>query len=221
MISLRLLLTVALISATIFSGQGNEQFTQVLADNEKLVREYTYKQRTEVKYNGEEKVVRISQVRFEANGKREVVPTDDPENDTTSEKLPKGPLRHAKAKAQQDKLRDYAERLAQLFEGYLPVNPQKLRSSFSAAQNEAQANDVALTFTNYLKSGDRIVLFLDSGTRKLKRIEITSSLDDDAVTGLAQMASAPNGARYPSRTEIKSPSKKLEIVRTEYDFVRR
>jgi hypothetical protein len=51
------------------------------AENAKLLRQYTWKQRTAVKYKGEEKFVRVKQVKLDPDGKRqETVLSEKPKN---------------------------------------------------------------------------------------------------------------------------------------------
>ena len=53
-------------------GQGGDRLAAIMAENAKLIRQYTFKVRTEVAYKGQPTAVRINQVRFGPDGKREM-----------------------------------------------------------------------------------------------------------------------------------------------------
>ena len=72
-ISTRVLFTTvpALLVAGLLSAQNGERLATVMAENAKRLHQFTYKQRTEVLYKGEDKLVRISEIHFGPDGKRQ------------------------------------------------------------------------------------------------------------------------------------------------------
>lgn len=186
------------------------------AENAKLLRQYTWKQRTAVKYKGEEKFVRVKQVKFDPDGKKQ-----DSVLSEKTEKPPSGPIRRAIADHKRAEMKDYVDnKLYGFIESYLPPKADKLKAALPTAQIGAVGNAMGLTMKNYQQPGDTLTIGFDSATRRMLRLELDTKLENDPVTVTVDMGLVPNGPTYPAQTKIKVPAKDIEVDITEYDFTK-
>jgi hypothetical protein len=197
-------------------AQSGERIATAMAENIKLLDQYSHKQRIEIKLKGEDKDVRINQVRFDPTGKRQETLISE----TAGGHHPHTPIRWMIADQKRNEVKGYVKRLRELVESYLPPNPEKLRASLAAAEFQGKGTNVCVTLNNYLKPGDSLALTIDSVTSKLQKVELKTTLDKDPIAVTADMASVPSGPRYPSLTKIMSPARALEIDISEYEFIK-
>jgi len=204
------LLLAGLLSAQV----PGERLAATMAENARLLHQYTFKQRTEAKYKGEDKIVRTSQVRFDPDGKRQTTLISQTGGEEATG------LGHRIIQKKRDEMKEYVERLSALVENYLPPDPDKFREALAKAEIGQAGNQMALTMKNYVKAGDSLVIVADPVTRKLVRLELKTTLDKDPISVTADMAFVPNGPSYPGVTKVKAPSKNLEIDISQYDFMK-
>src|SRR6202521_3151360 len=206
----------AFLVAGLLSAQNGDKLAAGMAENAKRLHHYTYKQRTEVIYKGEDRIVRLNQMRFGPDGKRQatlISQTGGAAGEATG-------LGHRIINKKREEMKEYGERLSALVENYLPPDPEKLRKALATAEIGQAGNALSLTMKGYLKSGDSLALLVDTATRKLKRVDLKTALDKDSIFVTAEMGSIPDGPEYPTLIKIKAPSKNLEIDLSAYDFVK-
>jgi hypothetical protein len=204
----------AFLVAGLLSAQNGEKLAAVMAENAKRLHQYTYKQRTEVLYKGEDKIVRLNDVRFGPDGKRQATLISQTGGEEATG------LGHRIINKKREEIKEYVDRLSALIESYLPPDPERLRKALTTAEIVPAGNLLSLTMKGYLKSGDSVALLVDTATRKVKRMDLKTALDKDSISVTAEMGSIPDGPDYPSLIKIKAPSKNLEIDLSAYDFVK-
>jgi azurin len=217
MLARRTILATAIPFAFFTGGlfaQPGANLSANLAENARLLHQYTFKQRTEAIYKGEGKFVRVAQVHFAPDGKREMAVISQTGDE------PATGVGHRIVNAKRDEMKAYVDRITTLVESYLPPDPERLRSAMTGAELGASGDLMLLTMKNYLKSGDSFSLAVDPGTRKLQRFELKTLLDKDPISVTADMKSIPNGPTYPGLTKVKAPAKELEIDISQFDFVK-
>jgi hypothetical protein len=211
-LSVRLPLYVCLSIAPVLAQPG-QQLTGAMAENNKILRQYTYKQRTEVLLNGESRMTRINQVHYDAAGKRQLTLISE----TGGEEAHGLGSRIINKK--REEMKDYVMRLTALVEQYFPVDADKLRSMIPNAEIGPAANNLmSVRIRNFLKKGDSVTLMVDPGTRKLSRLELNTNLDKDSISMTTDLTTAASGPSYPSLTTIKAPAKNLEIRISSYEL---
>src|ERR1700674_1272094 len=206
----------AFLVAGLLSAQNGDKLAAGMAENAKRLHQYTYKQRTEVIYKGEDRIVRLNQMRFGPDGKRQatlISQTGGAAGEATG-------LGHRIIKKKREEMKEYVDRLSALVENYLPPDPEKLRKALPTAEIAQAGTAFSLTMKGYLTNLDSLAMLIDPATRKLKEIDLKTALDKDPISVTAEMASTPDGPDYPSLLKIKAPAQKLEIHMSAYDFVK-
>src|SRR5215469_11732418 len=110
-------------------NSGDNALAAGMAGNAKLLWQYTYKQRTEIKFKGEGRFVRINQVHFDPNGKPQMTLVSQSGGGAQ-------PSGIAKAIIEQKvhELQEYGNRINALVENYFPIDPQKLAAALQKAE---------------------------------------------------------------------------------------
>jgi hypothetical protein len=209
-----------LIPALFLAGQlsaqdGGNVLATNMAANAKLLEQYTYKQRTEIKFKGEGRFVRVNQIHLDANGKLQKTLVSQ----TGGGAQPSG-IAKALIEKKRQELMDYGSRINMLVENYFPIDPQKLGAALKRAELGGNGNTVSLIIRNYYEQGDTMSIIVDPINKKLQKFELTTTLDKDPVSVTADMNTIPKGPIYPSFIKVKAPAKDLEIDISQYDYVK-
>ena len=210
---------LAFLSALIsLYGQqsGGDSLAAGMAANAKLLQQYTYKTRTEIKFKGEARFVSINQVRFGADGKPQATLVSQ----SNGGKAPPSGIAKQLIEQKTQELKDYGARMTTLVENYFPIDPQKLALALARAELGGSGNTISLVVKDYYKSGDSMSVIFDPDAKKLRKFELKTLLDQDPMSVTADMATLPKGPIYPSFIKVKAPAKDLEIDISEYDFVK-
>ncbi|HLI86965.1 MAG TPA: hypothetical protein VKV17_23865 [Bryobacteraceae bacterium] len=186
-----------------------------MAANAKLLQQYTYKQRTEIKFKGEGRFVRINQVHFDANGKQQTTLISQ----TGGGAKPSG-IAKALIEQKVHELQDYGSRIGMLVENYFPIDPEKMAAALQKAELGGTGENVSLVVKNYAVPGDVMSVIVDPINKKLRKFELKTLLDKDPVNITAEMNTIPKGPVYPSFIKVKAPAKDLEIDISQYDYVK-
>lgn len=67
---------------------------------------------------------------------------------------------------------------------YVASDPERLQAAFSKAEvtTGGGSSQVRIVMRDYLKPHDTMTMIFDSATKRLLKIEVTTSLDEDAVS---------------------------------------
>ena len=195
---------------------AGDKLAGMTAENVKLLRQYTWKQRTAVKFKGEEKFVRVKQVKLDPDGKKQETVLSE-----KTEKPPSGPIRRAIADHKRTEMKDYVDNhLYAFIESYLPLKPERLKAALATAQLGAVGNSMGLTMKDYQQQGDALTVSFDSATKRLLRLQLDTKLENDPVTVTVDMSTVANGPTYPAQTKIKVPAKDIEVDISEFDLTK-
>jgi len=120
-------------------------------------------------------------------------------------------------------MKEYMERAGGLIQHYVPPSPENLTAAFKAgkadlSKNEAQA--VQLQFKDYYKPGDAMTLEFDPATKKLRKLSVSSFLDEekDKVTLDVQFQSLPDGTNYVADTLLRADAKQIAVKVQSRDY---
>jgi hypothetical protein len=199
---------------------ANQQFGEGMAKNAAELRKYTFKQRTEVRLDGETKNVRLEQVRFDLDGNLQRTSLTPP---APSQQKTSG-LRGKIAARKREATTEYIERLMRLSQSYLAPsksNLEDLRSKAEISQGQGPAgSQVRIQAKDFVKSGDSFVWTLDALVMMPVRMEAQTELDGDPVKVTAEYRTLQNGLNYLARAIVTSVRKDLEIVVENFDYDR-
>jgi methionine-rich copper-binding protein CopC len=218
-------LLVALVAlATIASAQTAMQDKMALvkdavAANQAKLKAYTYLQHTQIFYKGEMKSQKNSRVVTGPDGKPQKTSIDPPAPPPQQQSGRRGRLKEDIKDKKVGEMKEYMEKAQQLIEQYVPPNPQKMQAAFSsgaAALSEAGPGMIKLTFSNYVVSGDSMVLVFNQQAKKLASLNVNSYLGDekDVVTLAVTFASLPDGTNYTALTDLVAKAKDIEVKTT-------
>lgn len=202
-------------SAPAQAPKGNGQLAGLLAENSRQLRQYTYKQRTEVSFKGEDRMTRENQVKFGPDGQRQLTLISETGGDKATG------LGSRIVNKKREEMKDYVMRLSALVESYFPPDPEKMKAAANTAELAPGPDGMGIKLRNVEVNGDAMTLVLNTATRKMQKLELNTKLDKDNVAVTVDMATLPNGTlNYPATTHIKVPSKSLDIHITTYDYMK-
>ena len=205
-------------------GGGGAALTERVAENSRKLKQYTYKQTTQVYLGGELRKSQVAQVHYDSSGQKIVVPQeshDDQQKEAPGRRRLGGRIVAKKIEEKKDEMNEYVERLVGLMEQYLPPNPERLKAAAPNAQTSmSESGDAKIALKGYLKPGDMMTLAVDPSNKQLNQIVINSRLDEDPVSFVVNFARLKDGTNYPSLTTVQSPAKQLELRVITSDYYR-
>jgi hypothetical protein len=192
-----------------------------MAANNKQLRQYTYKQRTETYHNGELKNTKVDEIHYNAGGERVSIPLDQLQ--TQSDAPRRGPGHRLIAKKmdeEKEKMRDYIERLTALASRYPGPDQARLQEAISKAEVTTGygSSQMRVRMRDYVKPGDSMTMIFDPATKRLVKTEINTFLDDGAVLIVIAFDQLRDGPNYPGKIVMSSITKQLEIRVFTYEY---
>lgn len=198
----------------------NQQFGEGMAKNAAELRKYTFKQRTEVRLDGETKNVRLEQVRFDLDGNLQRTALTPPAPSPQKQQGLRGKVAAKKRAA----TTDYVESLMRLSQRYLAPsksNLEELKSKAEIWQGQGAAgSQVRIQAKDFVKIGDSFLWTLDATAMMPIRMEAQTELDGDPVKVTAEYRTLQNGLNYLARAIVTSARKDLEIKVENFDYDR-
>ena len=210
-----------LLTAVAISAQIDQQFAQAQQHNALALRKYQWKSRTEIQKDGETKRVQLALMRYDADGnaqKTVISSTPEPE-------LPKFGLRKAVAKKKMGDFKDTLAALEALARSYSELPPDRLQrflaSSTITPELTAQQKLVRIAGRDVLQPGDSMTVFLDAVSRKQRRIEIQTWLDQKPVRIVSEFQDLPQGGpTYMSRSRVSYDGNSIGMIAENFDYER-
>jgi hypothetical protein len=189
-----------------------------IAQNQASLRQYTWTAHTEISVKGEVKNEKDESCRYGPDGKVVKTLTSAPPSEQQM-----GRLKKRVVDKKVGEMKDYMERAGQLIQHYVPPSPENLTAAVKAgkadvSKNEAQA--VQLQFKDYYKPGDAMTLEFDPATKKLRKLSVSSFLDEekDKVTLDVQFQSLPDGTNYVADTLLRADAKQIAVKVQNLDY---
>jgi hypothetical protein len=200
--------------------QKVQRLQQAAAQNEQKLRQYQWIETTTVTMNGTRRPPKQSICRYNPYGtlvKTPIGAQDGPPS------LSGGPLRRHIMEKKIEEAEQELVATRELTSLYLPLNPGTLEQSLQSRRIDLEhepTGDNSLVINDYVKSGDRLILDLDTATLELRRITVRSYYGSpaDPFTAAVQFSMLGDGTTYPSVTTIDAPAKKLSITTVSSSF---
>jgi hypothetical protein len=210
-----------LLSAIAISAQMDQQFAQAQQHNVLALRKYEWKSRTEIQKDGETKKVQLALVRYDSDGNlQKTVISSTPEPD-----IPKFGIRRAVAKKKIGDFRDTLAELEALAKSYSELPPDRMQRFMATAtitpELTAQQKLVRIAGRAVLQSGDSMTVFVDASSRKQRRIEIQTWLDQKPVRIVSEFQDlAQGGPTYVARSSMSYDGNSIGIITENFDYAR-
>jgi len=139
-----------------------------------------------------------------------------------SASLPKFGIRGMVAKKKKEEAQKLIEALQQLAKSYGELPPAKMQEFMKTAKPALETNApqplLRLESTNVLQPGDSMIVWIDANTRRQRRVEINSSLDEKPVRIVTEFRDLPNGPTYVARSVVDYPREELTLTMENFDY---
>lgn len=210
-----------LLTAIAISAQMDQQFAQAQQHNVLALRKYEWKSRTEIQKDGETKKVQLALMRYDRDGNlQKTVISSTPEPD-----LPKFGIRRAVAKKKIGDFRDTLTELEALAKSYSELPPDRMQRFMAAStitpELTAQQRLVRIAGRDVLQPGDSMTVFIDATSRKQRRVEIQTWLDQKPVRIVSEFQDLPQGGpTYVARSQVSYDGNSIGIIAENFDYAR-
>ena len=206
---------VVMSLASISNGQMNQRLIEAQKENARALRQYEWKSRSEILKDGESKKAQVAQVRYDPNGELEkTIIASSPEPD-----LPSHGLRGFIAKKKKKEFLEKVEKLSALAKAYSNLPPEVMQRFLTTASfTSGQQNLIRIEGRDVMQAGDSMVVFVDAMTRKQRRIEINSVLDDKPVTVISEFRDlGPTGPTYMEKSQVTYNRGDVVLITENFD----
>jgi len=213
---------VALCAAMVLAqDKVQPSFAESQKANAQMLRQYSWKSRTEIKLKGESKNVKLEQVRYDADGKLQKTAIGTPP--AAAPAPPQGGRGgrggRVKGKVIENKKEEFGELmqgLGQLVASYGQLPPDKLQAFKATATTGrgegAMQGTAQVQGLNVLEQGDSITIWIDPASQMMRRVEIKTIYDKKPATMVADYQSLPNGPTYMAHAVLTYPEKNVELT---------
>lgn len=216
-----LALPFVLLAAVAISGQMDRQFVQAQQQNALALKQHEWRSRTEIQKDGETKKVQLALMRYDHHGNlQKTVISSTPEPD-----LPKFGLRKVVAQKKLHEFRDKVEALGALARSYSELPPDRMQrylaTSTITPELTTQHRLVRIEGRDVLQAGDSMTVFIDAVSRKQRRVEIQTTLDQKPVRIVSEFQDlAQVGPTYMARSQVNYDGSSVVIVTENFDYAR-
>lgn len=213
-----LMLFSALTAKAQDPAQLKGMFARAQQQNAQELKQYTWKSRNEVRKNTESKSTQVFQMRYDAFGnlqKSQIGGTAPPS-------MPKGPIFGHIAQKKKADFTELVGNLRDQVQGYSHLSPAKMQSFLASATILAKLDQgfIQIQGGNVLQAGDAMTIWLDSKTRKQRRVEIHTFLERNPVKAVIEFSDLPAGPTYMARTVVDYQKDGLQLITENFDYER-
>lgn len=207
------------------SAQNPAALMQERQANDAALREYTWKSRTEMTLKGEPRHLVLELVRFDLDGRLQKTPIggQDEQEARPSAPLGRGGFIQQRVKARKrGQFEDLLQEITARAHAYTVLSQEQLgaflqRGTMSPGA-EPLAGTIRIDGRAILSTDDALSIWFDRATRAMRRLEVTTTLDDRLLHLSVDYRSLPNGLIYPARSIARYPDKELEIVVETFEY---
>jgi hypothetical protein len=208
------------------AAQDKAAFAAAQAANAKLLRDYTWKTRTELKLKGESKSVKLEQVRYDAAGALQKTPLGGAPEPKQAAPEPAGRRGgRVKAKVVENKKEEFAELLQNvvaLVKSYGQMPPEKLQAFMAGATTKPGTADMPATLQisgkNAMQDGDALGIWIDPATMMMRRVDVTTAYEKKPVTLTVVYQTVTGGPTAMGKVTLAYPDKQVEVTVDNYDY---
>lgn len=212
----RLLISAAIASlmAGAIAAQTNQKLAQAQKENARALMKYEWKSRTEIIKAGETRNDQLALNSYDSNGNlQNTIIASSPEPG-----LPTKGLRGLIAQNKKKEFMRKLDELRALAKSYSQLAPDKMQSFMATATVTPEDQLIRVKGYDVLKSGDSMTMWFDPMSRRQRRVEITTALDEKPVRIVSEFQDIPrNGPTYMARNQLSYGSS-LMIITQNFDY---
>jgi hypothetical protein len=195
------------------------ELKESMAKNKAALATYTWKETVTISLKGEVKKVQHYQVREGSDGKPQKTSLDP----AAAPQQPQGGrLRQRVVAKKKEEYEDYAEQMKTTAAMYVPPDKDAIQAAYQKGNVSFSpaGNDMKITFTNYVKPGDSMVILFNKTTKQISSIVIKTYMDgpSDALNLNVNFDALPDGTSHVSSTTIDGVSKQLAVATQNGDY---
>jgi hypothetical protein len=201
------------MTATIVA-QTNQKFAQAQKENARGLMQYEWKSRTEIQKDGETKKDQLVLMRYDSNGElQQAMIASAPEPDLPTKGL-RGLIARNKKKDFMQKIED----LRHLVKSYSTLPAEPMQRFMATANVTPEQALVRLRGYDVLQAGDSMTIWIDPMSKKQRRVEIQTAMDEKPVQIVSEFQDIPNGPTYMSRNQVNYSGASLVIITQNFDY---
>lgn len=213
-------IVILLLTSVAVPSQMDQNFAQSQQQNAQALRQYTWKSRTEIRKSGETKNVQLSLVRYDSYGMQQKTPLSA----TPQQQLPTRGIRGLIAQKKKENFMETLDSLGTLAKSYSDLRPDEMQRLMGAAtvtpEMGPQRKLFRITGNNVHQPGDSMTFWVDAVTRKLRRVEIQTTLEKKPVRIVSEFQDLPAGPTCTARSVIDYASQELTLITENFDYER-
>jgi hypothetical protein len=184
---------------------------QTAARNQQALRSYSWIEETQLSYKGELKNTKVESCQYGPDGRVVKTALSDP----PPQEQKRG-LRGRIVEKKKGEMKEEMESATALVKSYIPPTPDKIQAAIAASTvslSPAGPGAVAITFKDYNKPGDSMMLTFESELKALRKISVASYLEDPSkpVTLEVEFQSLPDGTNYPALEALSIPGSHIDV----------
>ncbi len=219
-LKLSAIVLLLLFGATMTNAQDPSQLKEMFAraqqQNAQALKQYTWKSRNEVRKDGESKSTQVFLNHYDASGnvqKNQIGGSAPPP-------MPKGPLLGGIAQKKKEEFMHLIQALGEQVKAYSHLAPAQMQAFLMSATISAKLDQgsVQIHGGNVLQRGDTMSIWVDAKTRKQRRVEINTFLEQHPVKAVIEFAELPGGTTYMARTVVQYPKEAVQLITENFDY---
>lgn len=199
-------------------AQLKEMFARSQQQNAQALKQYMWKSRNEVMKNGESKSTQLFLMRYDGLGRLQKSQISG----SAPPAMPKGPILGNIAKKKKKDFMELMDALLKKVQAYSHLSPEEMQAFLATATISPRLDQgiIQILGGNVLQRGDTLSIWLDAKTRKQRRVEINTFLDQHPVIAVIELSNLPDGPTYMARTVIGYQKEALQLIADNFDYER-
>jgi hypothetical protein len=219
-LKLSVIILLLLFGDTITNAQDPAQLREMFAhaqqQNAQALKQYIWKSRNEVRKDNESKSTQVFLMQYDAVGnlqKSQIGGSAPPA-------MPKGPLLGGIAQKKREEFMALIQALGEQVKAYSHLPPAKMQAFLMSATISAKLDQgsVQIHGGNVLQRGDAMSIWIDAKSRKQRRVEINTFLEQRPVKAIIEFAELPGGPTYIARTVVHYPKEAVQLITENFDY---
>ena len=182
--------------------------------NQAALVKWSWKVKANLSKDGKVMATNLTQVRFNADGKLDATSIG---GESFVEKKP-----GFRGRRQEKELEDFSKYLEgvlnQSFK-YIFMSKGTLVDVFDRATITQSASSIDVAAAGVFVKGDKLSMAVDPTTKLTQKLNFTTTLEQDTITGAVTFAKMENGPNKATKWEIEVPTQAIKIASETYDWL--